>query len=266
MIGAASLPVTAHPVLQFRYINYIVDWVFRWTLCLLNVWMFMCICCPGISQEGKKHVSNKTVIVTLLVCVILTTIAFLGTTAYYLRRKDALSPHSHAYSFDKYTSWSSRSNLVSHRSSPLPQPKPKPRISVLKGKSRQSMYLWIFFLRCCACLNLLQYSEPVWFRTVYSDSEQHTDPCLFFNSLSQSFCAAAIQYVAMKVVRFPVSSSGSPTRNWSKQPGNFQMNIWSELEAQARCTVDSLATPRSLPWRSSGPSEAQTKTSSSYPR
>uniref|UniRef100_A0A0D3EZP1 Protein kinase domain-containing protein n=1 Tax=Oryza barthii TaxID=65489 RepID=A0A0D3EZP1_9ORYZ len=95
MIGAASLPVTAHP-------------------------------------EGKKHVSNKTVIVTLLVCVILTTIAFLGTTAYYLRRKDALSPHSHAYSFDKYTSWSSRSNLVSHRSSPLPQPKPKPRISVLK--------------------------------------------------------------------------------------------------------------------------------------
>jgi hypothetical protein len=25
MIGAASLPVTAHPVLQFRYINYIVD-------------------------------------------------------------------------------------------------------------------------------------------------------------------------------------------------------------------------------------------------
>uniref|UniRef100_A0A0D9YL82 non-specific serine/threonine protein kinase n=1 Tax=Oryza glumipatula TaxID=40148 RepID=A0A0D9YL82_9ORYZ len=95
MIGAASLTVTAHP-------------------------------------EGKKHVSNKTVIVTLLVCVILTTIAFLGTTAYYLRRKDALSPHSHAYSFDKYTSWSSRSNLVSHRSSPLPQPKPKPRISVLK--------------------------------------------------------------------------------------------------------------------------------------
>ncbi|EEE56161.1 hypothetical protein OsJ_05064 [Oryza sativa Japonica Group] len=91
-----------------------------------------CHCLQGISQEGKKHVSNKTVIVTLLVCVILTTIAFLGTTAYYLRRKDALSPHSHAYSFDKYTSWSSRSNLVSHRSSPLPQPKPKPRISVLK--------------------------------------------------------------------------------------------------------------------------------------
>nr|XP_015625290.1 receptor-like serine/threonine-protein kinase NCRK isoform X2 [Oryza sativa Japonica Group] len=91
-----------------------------------------CNCTSGISQEGKKHVSNKTVIVTLLVCVILTTIAFLGTTAYYLRRKDALSPHSHAYSFDKYTSWSSRSNLVSHRSSPLPQPKPKPRISVLK--------------------------------------------------------------------------------------------------------------------------------------
>ncbi|KAG8057860.1 hypothetical protein GUJ93_ZPchr0002g26101 [Zizania palustris] len=91
-----------------------------------------CNCTSGSSEEGKRHVSNRTVIVTLLVCVILTTIAFLGTTAYYLRRKDALSPHSHAYSFDKYTSWSSRSNLISHRSSPLPQLKPKPRINAIK--------------------------------------------------------------------------------------------------------------------------------------
>ncbi|KAK3151945.1 hypothetical protein QOZ80_2BG0152420 [Eleusine coracana subsp. coracana] len=91
-----------------------------------------CNCTSGGSEERKKHVSNKIVIVTLLVCVVLTTTAFLITTVYYFRRKDALSPHSQIYSFDKYTSWSSRSNLVSHRSSPLPQPKPKPRLSVLK--------------------------------------------------------------------------------------------------------------------------------------
>ncbi|WVZ78224.1 LOW QUALITY PROTEIN: hypothetical protein U9M48_025972 [Paspalum notatum var. saurae] len=88
-----------------------------------------CNCTSGSSEEGKKHVSSKTVIITLLVCVILTTSAFLVTTVYYFRRKDALSPRSQIYSFDKYTSWSSRSNLVSHRSSPLTQLKPKPRLS-----------------------------------------------------------------------------------------------------------------------------------------
>jgi hypothetical protein len=94
----------------------------------------------GSSEEGKRHVSSKTVIITLLVCVILTTTAFLVTTVYYFRRKDALSPRSQINSFDKYTSWSSRSNLVSNRSSPLPQMKPKPRLGVLKGK----LNLYIF--------------------------------------------------------------------------------------------------------------------------
>ncbi|XP_062217932.1 receptor-like serine/threonine-protein kinase NCRK isoform X2 [Phragmites australis] len=91
-----------------------------------------CNCTSGSSVEGKKHVSNKAVIVTLLVCVILTTTFFLVTTVYYFRRKDVLCPRSQIHSFDKYTSWSSRSNLVSHRSSPWPQPKPKPRLGVLK--------------------------------------------------------------------------------------------------------------------------------------
>jgi hypothetical protein len=93
-------------------------------------------CCnsAGSSEQGRKHFSSKTVIATLLVCVVLTTVAFVGTTAYYFRRKDALSPRSRMHSFDKYASWSSRSNLVSHRSSPLTQLKPKPGFSVIKGK------------------------------------------------------------------------------------------------------------------------------------
>ncbi|KAM3317563.1 hypothetical protein ACQJBY_035330 [Aegilops geniculata] len=92
-----------------------------------------CNCTSGSSEQGRKHFSSKTVIATLLVCVVLTTVAFVGTTAYYFRRKDALSPRSRMHSFDKYASWSSRSNLVSHRSSPLPQLKPKPGLSVIKG-------------------------------------------------------------------------------------------------------------------------------------
>ncbi|AQK67736.1 receptor-like serine/threonine-protein kinase NCRK isoform X2 [Zea mays] len=92
-----------------------------------------CTSGTGTSEEGRKRVSSKTVIATLLVCVVLTTTAFLVTTVYYFRRKDALSPRSQIYSFDRYTtSWSSRSNLVSSRSSPLPQMKPKPKLGGLK--------------------------------------------------------------------------------------------------------------------------------------
>ncbi|XP_044954077.1 receptor-like serine/threonine-protein kinase NCRK isoform X2 [Hordeum vulgare subsp. vulgare] len=92
-----------------------------------------CNCTSGGSEQGRKHFSSKTVIATLLVCVVLTTVAFVGTTAYYFRRKDAFSPRSRMHSLDKYASWSSRSNLVSHRSSPLTQLKPKPGLSVIKG-------------------------------------------------------------------------------------------------------------------------------------
>ena len=122
---------------------------------LLNV---VCLISPGSSEEGKRHVSSKTVIITLLVCVVLTTTAFLVTTVYYIRRKDALSPRSQIYSFDKYTSWSSRSNLVSHRSSPLPQLKPKPRLRVLKGMLTYLFSLpaiWVFYLIDCLKIDTL---------------------------------------------------------------------------------------------------------------
>ncbi|CAM0948024.1 unnamed protein product [Alopecurus aequalis] len=124
-----------------------------------------CNCTSGNSEEGRKHFSSKTVIATLLVCVILTTIAFVVTTAYYFRRKDTLSPRSRTYSVDKYASWSSRSNLVSHRSSPLSQLKPKPGLSVIKG-----------FL--CSCPQIWQTEEGpfpgVVLRFSYTDLEQAT--------------------------------------------------------------------------------------------
>uniref|UniRef100_A0ACD5TB59 Uncharacterized protein n=2 Tax=Avena sativa TaxID=4498 RepID=A0ACD5TB59_AVESA len=124
-----------------------------------------CNCTSGNSEEGKKHFSSKTVIATLLVCVILTTVAFVVTTAYYFRRKDALSPHSRMHSVDKYASWSSRSNLVSHRSSPLPQLKLKPGLSVIKG-----------FL--CSCPQICRTEEGpfpgVVLRFSYAELEQAT--------------------------------------------------------------------------------------------
>jgi len=137
--GVASLPVTAHLVCDSFLFNYSEFQIHELHYALnaqvkLGLLNMVSTITSGSSEEGKRHVSSKTVIITLLVCVILTTTAFLVTTVYYFRRKDALSPRSQIYSFDKYTSWSSRSNLVSNRSSPLPQMKPKPRLGVLKGK------------------------------------------------------------------------------------------------------------------------------------
>jgi len=97
--------------------------------------------------------------------VILTTVAFVVTTAYYFRRKDALSPNSRMHSVDKYASWSSRSNLVSNRSSPLAQLKLKPGLSIIKG-----------FL--CSCPQICRTEEGpfpgVVLRFSYAELEQAT--------------------------------------------------------------------------------------------
>ncbi|KAJ3693914.1 hypothetical protein LUZ60_009394 [Juncus effusus] len=81
-----------------------------------------CNCSSGASQEAngsnKKHSSNKGVLITLTLCIALTAmIALIGSVTCYFYRKDRLPLHSKVHTFDKYTSWSSRSNLISHNSS-----------------------------------------------------------------------------------------------------------------------------------------------------
>ncbi|XP_072966323.1 receptor-like serine/threonine-protein kinase NCRK isoform X1 [Typha angustifolia] len=76
----------------------------------------------GSSKTAKNHVSKKAVVVILLLCVVLTTIAFLTSVACYFYHKDKLPLQSQIYSFEKYTSWTSRSNLLSHRSASCPEP------------------------------------------------------------------------------------------------------------------------------------------------
>ncbi|KAJ4791956.1 Protein kinase [Rhynchospora pubera] len=78
----------------------------------------------GGSESSKEHSSNKGILITVILCAALTAIvAVLGSATCYLYRKDRLPSHtelnSRVHTFDKYTSWSSRSNLISHNSSSL---------------------------------------------------------------------------------------------------------------------------------------------------
>lgn len=80
--------------------------------------------CPGSGgtpATRKKHVFSKAVVIILLLCVVLTTIALFSLVACYFLRKDKLSFQSRIYSFDKYHSSNSRSNLISNRSASSPE-------------------------------------------------------------------------------------------------------------------------------------------------
>jgi len=74
---------------------------------------------PGTSS-AKRHISSKGVVVILIFCVVLTTIAFLASIACYFYRKDKFSGKPPILSSDKETSWNSRTNLISQRSASFP--------------------------------------------------------------------------------------------------------------------------------------------------
>ncbi|CAL9124120.1 unnamed protein product [Musa textilis] len=80
--------------------------------------------CPdptGTSVAAKKHLSNKGVLVILLLCVVLATIALLAVAAYCCYYKDRLSMRQVQISSEKDSSWNSTINLISHRSASFPQ-------------------------------------------------------------------------------------------------------------------------------------------------
>ncbi|KAJ6937650.1 hypothetical protein NC652_012072 [Populus alba x Populus x berolinensis] len=72
-------------------------------------------------QATRKHISSK--IVVILLCVILTTLAFLTSTTWYLCRKDKCPIQSPTFSSDRETSCNSATNLISHRASSVSETK-----------------------------------------------------------------------------------------------------------------------------------------------
>ncbi|KAG9445630.1 hypothetical protein H6P81_011758 [Aristolochia fimbriata] len=83
-----------------------------------------CNCTTGASGELKsssKHMTSKVVVYVLLLCVVLTTVAFLGSIGCYLYRKDRSPLQQPVFSSDKDTSWNSATKLISQRSGPVPE-------------------------------------------------------------------------------------------------------------------------------------------------
>lgn len=73
----------------------------------------------GVKASGK-HISSKVVVIVLLLCVILTTIAFLMLVLCYVYRKGKFRLRSSVISSDK-ESCNSATNLISHRITSVPE-------------------------------------------------------------------------------------------------------------------------------------------------
>ncbi|KAJ6793027.1 receptor-like serine/threonine-protein kinase NCRK [Iris pallida] len=76
---------------------------------------------PRTPTTPQKRMFNKGVVVILLLCVVLTTIAFLVSVACYFYRKDKFSAQPPVFSSVKEASWNSATNLISHQSASFPE-------------------------------------------------------------------------------------------------------------------------------------------------
>ncbi|KAJ6806739.1 receptor-like serine/threonine-protein kinase NCRK [Iris pallida] len=76
---------------------------------------------PGTPTTAKRHISNTSVIVVLVLCVMLTITAFLCSIACYFCHMDKFSAQPPMVSSGKDSSWNSATNLLSHRSASFPE-------------------------------------------------------------------------------------------------------------------------------------------------
>ncbi|THF99816.1 hypothetical protein TEA_003975 [Camellia sinensis var. sinensis] len=75
----------------------------------------------GHVDSSKKWISSKAVVIVLLICVLLTTLAFTASVACYVYRRDKCPVQGPLFSSDKDTSFSSATNLISHGASSVPE-------------------------------------------------------------------------------------------------------------------------------------------------
>ncbi|KAF8039846.1 hypothetical protein BT93_B2152 [Corymbia citriodora subsp. variegata] len=77
-----------------------------------------CNCTAGSPNEAsvsERHNSSRAVIIVLLICILFTTIAFLGSIIFYIFRKEKCPIQSSVFSSDKETSYNSGTNLIQHK-------------------------------------------------------------------------------------------------------------------------------------------------------
>ncbi|KAK7324929.1 hypothetical protein VNO77_28881 [Canavalia gladiata] len=85
-----------------------------------------CNCTWGtvrMPEGSKKQISSKIVVIILSICVTCTTIAFLTSVVCHVCRSERRPIQSPMFSSDKETSYSSTTNLISHRTSSMSETK-----------------------------------------------------------------------------------------------------------------------------------------------
>ena len=86
----------------------LVDYIISWSTYLF----------PGATKSSKKqYLSRKLVIVILLFCGVLISLAFLASMICYICRKDKFSGQTPSVSSDRESSWHSSANLINRKSS-----------------------------------------------------------------------------------------------------------------------------------------------------
>ncbi|XP_027340356.1 receptor-like serine/threonine-protein kinase NCRK isoform X5 [Abrus precatorius] len=108
-----------------------------------------CNCTSGtirmpLGSTSKKQISSNIVVVILSICVICTTIAFLTSVVCHVWRRERCPSQSPMISSDKETSYSSTTNLISHRTSSVPEAKISinSSISHITGCFRRASFLF----------------------------------------------------------------------------------------------------------------------------
>ncbi|CAN0916398.1 Receptor-like serine/threonine-protein kinase NCRK [Linum grandiflorum] len=69
----------------------------------------------GLGTSPKKHMASRVLVIILLLCVILTTLAFVGSVTFYVYRREKFLVESPGFSSDRLASFSSRTHLISQR-------------------------------------------------------------------------------------------------------------------------------------------------------
>lgn len=78
-----------------------------------------CNCTSGSSndiQTARKHISSKTIVIILLICVVLTTLAFGASLVCYLYQREKYKPQN--FTSDKGSSYNSGTHLIRHKTVP----------------------------------------------------------------------------------------------------------------------------------------------------
>ncbi|CAI0452952.1 unnamed protein product [Linum tenue] len=66
-------------------------------------------------QTPRNHISSRVLVIILLLCVVLTTLAFVASVTFYVYRREKSLIESPAFSSDRLASFNSRSHLISQR-------------------------------------------------------------------------------------------------------------------------------------------------------